>query len=253
MALTLRQDELKDRADAAMVLIPGDVIWWGVVGSRLYGVATDDSDTDLGFVYARPTDDFLGVHPPLDKKLTCEGVISQNSHKVEFTAHEVGKFSRLLLKGNPTMIEWLFMDPEWSHASWGKLRQQRNSFLTQQVINQYLGYIGGQLERLRKGLKLHTAKGGTYNTKWAYHMLRLAWDAFEIATGNPPQIHHLGEAQSKLRAVRVGAMASKDVIALVEQVVAEVEHKRKAYDVPDERPTARLNKWLLATRQEISG
>lgn len=236
----------------AEVALPGTRLWSQVIGSRLYGVATPESDIDLGFVYVRPTHFLVGLEPERDRAQTCEGRSrTPDGTKVEFVAHEVGKFLRLLRKGNPTMVEWLFSGPISRHSLWDELRARRMEFLTRSTIKHYLGYIGGQLSRLRKGLKLHTGQQGQYNTKWAYHMVRLCFDLRAILNGDPPFVTQTDSCALFLQRVRANEMDPNYIIDRVHGDVCFVEHWKPWDRLPEDIPVTFAHQWLLKVRREL--
>ena len=70
-----------------------------VVGSRAYGLETEDSDTDRRGIFVAGA----GIQFSLD------GPPAQRVHDVgQLCFWEVGKFVRLALKANPTVLETLY-------------------------------------------------------------------------------------------------------------------------------------------------
>ncbi len=220
---------------------PGEVVFGKVWGSRSHNTALPTSDTDFLVVYAAPTANVLGLSPPPD---TMDG------KDPDYQAHEVYKFSQLLLKGNPGVIEMLFTDRECiSSIYWDELRSQRKRFLTGVTVKQYLGYAEGQLKRLKahEGKKgLHT-KGGKYNEKWAYHAVRLLGDAHLIAQGKEPIIWKEGEERDLLMTIRGGDFPLAQAEALIQNRIDKID-QLKPWPIPDEMDAAFLNQWLLWVR-----
>lgn len=72
----------------------------GVVGSTAYGLAGPDSDVDRLGIFAVPTLSLLGLTPPEESHVTS---------KPDTTLHEAGKAARLMLAGNPTVTELLWL------------------------------------------------------------------------------------------------------------------------------------------------
>lgn len=70
-------------------------------GSRAWGFPSPDSDYDVRFIYARPTDWYLSLTPGRDViELPIEGDLDINGWDIK-------KALGLLLKPNPVMLEWL--------------------------------------------------------------------------------------------------------------------------------------------------
>ena len=70
-------------------------------GSRAWGFASADSDYDVRFIYARPAGDYLRVSELRD---VIELPIAED---LDVNGWDVRKAVGLLLKSNPTVIEWL--------------------------------------------------------------------------------------------------------------------------------------------------
>ena len=82
----------------------------GIVGSCAYGLTTPESDVDIMGIYAEPQDLFLGLSLVQDKDLTKHTTSATRDE----TYHEVGKFMRLALKSNPSILELLWL-PDWAY------------------------------------------------------------------------------------------------------------------------------------------
>ena len=138
--------------------IPGRLIYAKIWGSHSHNTQTERSDVDYLAVYANTPQELLSLSPPRE---------TWDHKKPDVQAHEVRKFARLLMKGNPGVIETLFTERgEYVTNEWQELRALRQSFLSRNVVKQYLGYAEGQMKRLLSHNSLHT-KGGEYNEKWA--------------------------------------------------------------------------------------
>ncbi len=73
----------------------------GIVGSTAYGLAGPGSDVDRLGMFAVRTETLHGLHPP------TESVVAVNPDR---TLHEVRKYARLALGGNPTVSELMWLD-----------------------------------------------------------------------------------------------------------------------------------------------
>ena len=70
-------------------------------GSRAYGWASEDSDYDVRFVYARSIDDHMRIDSPREQ------VELANDETYDIVGWDLSKFMRLAWNGNPTALEWL--------------------------------------------------------------------------------------------------------------------------------------------------
>mgnify|MGYP001578001477 CR=1 FL=1 len=221
---------------------PYPLLYAKVWGSHSHNTQLPESDVDYLGVYVAPTHEVLSIDKPAE-------TVTHNKPDIE--AHEVEKFCRLLLKGNPSMVEMLFTDKmHYMTEPWVELVMCRQTFLSQSVVKQYLGYANGQLMRLKKGTKLHT-KGGEYNTKWAYHIIRVLGDAYEIAKGGAPVVWKEGPEHKLLMAIRHGEYEPERVVKMAGDMIGGIE-RVKPWALPVEGDRGRLNDWLLSIRMEES-
>ena len=223
---------------------PGHVVFAKVWGSRSHNLQLPTSDWDFAGVYATPLRKLVGLRPPPE---TWENKVEPHT-----VFHEIGKFAKLLLIGNPGILEMLFTDhlcvetPEWQI-----LKAERRRFLTATAVGQYLGYANGQMKRLEKHegqAGLHT-KGGEYSEKWAYHITRLIHDALNIAQGGEPAIwiesgSQLHDTIMQIRRNEWTWQQVRDYISnLMERIAA-----MKPFNLPETGDENVLNDWLLKVR-----
>ena len=202
-----------------------NVILQGIVGSTAYGLATPRSDIDRLGVYMEPLRAVVGLS---GSKKVDNSVVTNDP---DLTLHEIGKFCRLALAGNPTVSELLWL-PEYDMLSpeGAVLVQNRHLFLSQKIRQTYGGYAIQQLKRLKdrgdfsSDLKKRTQKHGR-------HCYRL------IIQG----MHALREGEVKVRldedevaaCFGAGGLAATDVEeyeAMVMELMDEFD------DIPSELP-----------------
>jgi hypothetical protein len=218
--------------------LPGFMIFAKVAGSHSHNTNIDTSDLDGLGIYVAPTEGVLGYKNVEETWCNCSN---------DFTAHEVGKFCSLLIKGNPNIIEMLYTDRMcYTTQWWMYLREHRDSFLSRNVIGQYLGYLNAQIRKLEKGTSVHTT-GGRYNKKFAYHLLRLGMEAKQIADGIGPTVWYEGEDRKFLLDVREEKYSQAQVEQMAKKMVREIEDK-KPWNLPDIGDEKYLTKWLIDVR-----
>ena len=112
------------------------VIYRCVIGSRAFGLDTEDSDTDHRGVYL----------PPADLHWSLYGVPEQLENEDTQEAYwELQKFLIMALKGNPNILECLYT-PIVEHVTplAQELLDMRSSFLSRLVYQTYNGYVMSQ-------------------------------------------------------------------------------------------------------------
>ncbi len=111
-----------------------------VSGSKAYGLATPESDTDIKGVFYLPKEDFYGL-----------GYIEQvNNESNDEAYYEIGRFVELLLKNNPNMMELLATPKDlilFRHPLIDLLSVPM--FLSQLCKDTFAGYANTQIKKAR--------------------------------------------------------------------------------------------------------
>jgi hypothetical protein len=227
--------------DVEKIIKPdGQIIFAKIWGSFSHNTNIVTSDIDYLGVYLAPTNHILGL------KEIKETIVHE---KPDVQLHEVGKFCRLLIKGNPGIVEALFTTRLYGYMNmWTDLMAMKNDFLTVNTVQQYLGYSSGQLKKLTNGTYLHTI-GGKYNTKWAYHLIRLLLDAQRISKGEEPIVWKEGKERELLMDIRNEKVAKEDVTKMAQDIISEIDG-RKPWPIPESPNIEMLNDWLVKIRKE---
>lgn len=150
--------------------VPGTPLLMGVVGSHAYGLATEGSDVDLLGMYAAPTERLVGLRPPVARKATSH----VTGHTVDMTWHEAGKLANLVLGGNPSAMEllWLETYQVTTELGWELISLRRRMLCRQRVKDAYLRFATQQFERLKKDGRFPDVPRDRI-AKHARHLLRL--------------------------------------------------------------------------------
>ena len=70
-------------------------------GSRAWGFASPDSDYDVRFIFVRPPESYIRIHPPRDViEMPLEGLL-------DISGWDALKACRLATRSNPPLVEWL--------------------------------------------------------------------------------------------------------------------------------------------------
>lgn len=142
-----------------------NIILQGVTGSIAYGLATEHSDVDRQGIFLAPTRDILGVRPVKES-------IVRNDPDIAF--HEVGKFVRLAMKCNPTILEQLWLENyEILTPAAQLLVDNRDAFLSKIIYKSYGGYAVHQAKRLNTRGDSFSSDTRNRTAKHARHCMRL--------------------------------------------------------------------------------
>lgn len=227
-----------------------DILLRGIVGSNAYGLATMDSDVDYMAVYMEPQEYFLGLQLVQDKDLT----VHSTSDEKDLTAHEIGKFMRLALKSNPSILELLWL-PDWAYthiSTHGEyLLDSRHWFASADLVkNAYLGYATQQFKLLeRRGDFGSDMKKRT--EKHARHLYRLLIQGFGLYRTGELAVELDAFEVAKVREFghRVGNQGELD-LAKSELEYYEAQFKEKQPHIRHEANWDAANAMLVEFRKE---
>ena len=242
--------------------ISGDVyndimktIFSTVVGSRLYGTFTSESDWDYKAVALPSAEDLLGLEDNARKH--WDNVPTPNDKPGETVVYSVTKFLSLFMSGNPTVTELVFVDPSFYadtvHPVWDEVRHVAIKYLlSRKIIGSYSGYIHDQFTRvkLRKAQnnrEVMIEKHG-YDIKCANHVFRLAIQGHSLITTGSCNPTLTGDDLAVCRSIRSGEKTYNEIMDILEKKLAWFEEGCKQNVLPtvdvDEMKST-LNKYLI--------
>lgn len=241
----------------ATVALPNEILRT-VVGSGVHGIAiegTDDHD-EMG-IFIEPPEYVIGLSKPLDhyvSRTQPEGARS-GPGDTDLVIYSLRKYLRLAIKGNPTALLPLFAP---RHAIikntvlGSDLRTHRQSFLSRQAAERFLGYMHGQHERmLGRGRRSavpnrpELVERYGYDVKYASHALRLAYQGHELISTGTLTLPLPGLWRSHVLSVKRGERkqqyVSDDITALEEECRSLLAEGRTP--LPAEPDWALLTEW----------
>ena len=127
----------------------GDLLFLGIRGSRLHGIATENSDTDtVGIFISRP-EEILGTGVWYQEKVA--------SPKNDDFWSELGKFGRELSRSNPNALETIFTPPEfilYCSPEFKVFLDNRDMFLTKKCAKSFISYGLAQIKKAKSLKKM---------------------------------------------------------------------------------------------------
>jgi hypothetical protein len=217
-------------------LVRDHTIYAAVVGSRAFGLSTDDSDTDTRGVFVAPTDAFwrLAKPPP-----HVDGPADEQF------SWEVERFCELALKANPNLLEVLHSPLVVTCTELGtELVGLRGAFCSQLVYQTYNGYVLSQFKKLEADLR----QRGEPRWKHVMHLLRLSLSARDLLRTGSLTLD-VGPDRENLLAVRRGERDWDSVEQWRLQLHREVDDALDRTPLPALPDVARVNDWLYAVRR----
>ncbi|MFJ9850707.1 DNA polymerase beta superfamily protein [Streptomyces sp. NPDC101150] len=194
-------------------LVAEHTVYACVMGSRAFGLATADSDTDRRGVYLAPTPLFWRFEKP---PTHVEG-----PREEEFS-WELERFCELALRANPTALECLHSPlVERIDDTGRELLALRGAFLSRQAHRTFAGYAAGQLKQLQADVR----QRGAPRWKHAMHLLRLLASSRDLLRTGVLTLD-VGEAREDLLSVKRGeipwAVVERRMATLSDQAGAAV-------------------------------
>lgn len=212
------------------------IIYACVVGSRAYGLASDDSDTDRRGIYLAPADavwSLYGVPEQLESKETEE------------CYWELRKFLTLALKANPNVLECLYTPlVETRSPLAAELLAMRSCFLSQLVYQTYNGYVMSQFKKLEGDLRNRS----TIKWKHAMHLIRLLLSGITALREGELRIS-ADEHRASLLAIKRGEVEWTEVNAWRLELHKGFDCALAETRLPERPDYERVNRFLIRARR----
>ena len=242
--------------------LPTNLHYETVMGSSAYGVASDDSDWDL-YGFAIPPRELVFPHlageiPGFGRQLKRfeqyqehhlrdPDALGGRGRSYDFAIFSIVKYFQLAMDNNPNAIDSLFTpaDAVTHLTRVGTLvREQRKLFLHKGAWPKFKGYAYAQLHKLANkqpvGKRAELVARHGYDTKYAYHVVRLLGEVEQILTEGDIDLRRHAE---QLKSIRRGEWAEAELRAWAASKEADLERAYAASTlrpVPDEPAIRRL-------------
>jgi hypothetical protein len=217
------------------------VLLQGVVGSTAYGLAGPDSDVDRLGIFAWDTERLFSLGPHRDSHVTTHP---------DLTLHEVAKAAKLILGGNPTAAEILWLeDYEVQTPLGAELVEHRTAFLSaRRTRDAYLGYASQQFRKLLTSGRFKSDIPDRRTAKHARHLMRLVEQGYELYTTGRLHIR----LEDPQRYLDFGERVAADPQAAAPYMAVAEERFSTARSVlPAEPRTEVVQAWINRVRAEF--
>ena len=220
--------------------LPGDMVFLALSGSHAYGLATPDSDEDWRGVFQASTHALLGF-TRVPETVTA---------LPDITCWELGHFCRMLLRGNPNIIELLWLEPRFIATTSPvitRLRDLRSELLSAPMSEAYFGWIKREYLEITDPTK--PGLDARLESKRASHLVRLLFSFRHAVRDHRLVVTLTGDEREMTYAVKRGKMKAADVLRLLDDLTAECRtlYAADPFAAP---PTARVERILLDARAE---
>lgn len=212
------------------------MIYRCVVGSRAYGLDTDESDTDYRGIYLPPADlhwSLYGVPEQIDREETQEQY------------WELQRFLVLALKANPNVLECLYTPLVEKVTPLGEeLLQMRSSFLSRMVFQTYNGYVASQFKKMQSDIK----NQGQVKWKHVMHLIRLLISGISVLRHGFVPVR-MDEYRDQLLAIRRGEVLWEETEKLRISLHHEFDQAVQQTTLPERPDYERANALLVKARR----
>lgn len=236
-----------------------------VCGSGVHGMAipgTDDHD-EMGVYIERPSQ-VLGIEPSSEhyvSRTKPEGVRSE-AGDTDLVIYSLRKYLRLATAGNPTVLTVLYAPDESILLETGlgeELRSLAPSIVSLRAVEKFLGYLGGQRERMvgqgkqsRVPKRPELVEAHGYDTKYASHAVRLGFQGAQLAQSGRLTLPLDGDALEMSMAVKRGEVGFEGALGIIDGVRDRLRAMLDDYRGPlrAEPDLARVNAWACEAHLE---
>jgi predicted nucleotidyltransferase len=252
--------------------LPANVQYETIMGSVAYGVASDTSDMDVYGWAVPPKED---VFPHLRGEILGFGrqarrfeqfqehhvrdadALAGHGRTYDLTVFSVVKFFTLAMENNPNVIDSLFTPATCvlhSTRVGNLVRENRRLFLHRGAWPKFKGYAYSQLHKLAnkepQGKRAELVAAHGYDTKFAYHVVRLLGEAEQILLEGDIDLQRDND---RLKAIRRGEWTEERLRQWAADKEADLERAYAASQLPAAPDEGRLKALLLNCLEEHYG
>lgn len=196
----------------------GHLIYLAYAGSRSYGTDTSTSDVDLRGIAFAPITAMFGLDR-YEQTILAEP---------DLVVYALNKFISLAIKGNPNIVEMLYVDNRHVVYTnvWGEeLRANRQLFLSKRLYHSYGGYAIRNMRKL-------AGKGESYDAKDAHHLIRLLQMGRELLDMGDLQVYRPNTEE--LSSIKRGEWRVERLLSYAEELFAEMTVAHERSGLPEE-------------------
>ncbi len=252
--------------------LPANVQYETIMGSVAYGVSSDTSDVDVYGWAVPPKDD---VFPHLRGEVAGFGkqhkrfeqfqehhvkdadALAGHGRVYDLTVFGVVKFFQLAMENNPNVLDSLFTPATCvlhSTRAGNLVRENRRLFLHKGAWPKFKGYAYSQLHKIAgkepTGKRAAVVAAHGYDTKFAYHVVRLLGEVEQILLEGDIDLQRDNE---RLKAIRRGEWSEDRLRKWAADKEADLERAYAASQLPAVPDEAGLKALLLNCLEEHYG
>lgn len=224
-----------------------------ISGAHLYGFESPDSDIDLRGAFVLPVREVLRLVPPV-ATLTIDRIVE--GREVDWVAHDVHKFAKLMTRRNGYVLEQVFSPHVIVSGPWlDELREIGRGCIVRHLHHHYRGFFFNQKKELdRPGATVKDLLYAYRVLMTGIHVLRTGEIEAHLPTLNATfGLGFLDELIARKRAgaehTALGTAERASHEASLEKLLAELQTAFEESNLPDEVTTfAALDDYVVRAR-----
>ena len=236
--------------------LPTNMFFEGLTGSVSYGCNDpDNSDFDIvgfcippkGMLFPHVNGYINGFgHKPPSFEQYQQHHILFDGKEYDFTIYSLVKYFALCADANPNMVDSLFTPSHCvlhSTEVYERVRERRREFLHKGCWHRFRGYAYAQMRKLKAsraptGKRKATVDRYGFDTKFAYHIVRLCLECEQILTTEDLV---LNKDRELYIAIRNGEWSVERLDAWFEKMEPKLEQYKDESSLPDKPNWDALN------------
>lgn len=250
--------------DSRQVMVERTTILQGLVGSTVHGLNVQDGieDRDEMGVCLEDIEYVAGLET-FEQAIYRTAAEREHRHDarsragdLDLVIYSLRKYVRLALKGNPTILNLLFV-PESECVvltpNGRELQELAPYIVSREAGKAFLGYLQAQKQRLLgerggkdvKRPELEAAYG--FDTKYAMHMLRLGFQGVELLRTGRMSLPMREPERSYLYGVRIGQETLDRCLTRAGELECELKDLLDTAPIHKQPDSQRVEEWMLRT------
>ena len=203
-----------------------------IVGSRLHGTATPESDYDYRGVFVVPIEDILSPFRTSKENSWVEG-------ETDNTSYELRHFCKMCTQGNPSALEVLVGIPKEITPDGEELRALLPKFISKKrCFDAFMGYSRNQEKKFRDNFQGRKWKYATAQVRTLYQLLHL------LKTGELKGTYSEGTV-SELRLIKEGRVSEEKIFTRIFELERLCRDAFDAVALPEEPDQTAIEEFIF--------
>jgi len=207
-----------------------------IVGSRLHGTATPESDEDIRGVFMVSPIEIISPFRTVKDSHWVEG------ENTDATAYELCKFLKMCAQGNPSSLEVLVGLPKTTTPLGEDLKKLLPKFLSKRCFHAFLGYSKNQEKKFRD----HDGIRDNRKYKYACAHVRTLYQLLHLLKTGELIGQYSGGVLEELVQIKNGLKSDSDIFSRIFQLEEHCKEEFEKCSLPENADITEVEKFLAA-------